>query len=373
MVCATPTTDNRVQLGRVWIYQLAGEPVRGRGRHSKWRMSFLSPACGTQRTVTLGFMSQRAAFKVRHEKLAELSDQLRNNDFLSWSEWVDYDTDRMDGCCSVNYHNLLCRCLATFGYILPTDRLAEVSLRDILNFRSERARDGLSHTSINTEMRVVLASLHRAVDHGFLMISPIDTMRARGRYNMLFLKEYRKTVKVPSPEEYGRLLAVSPHLSFDALLQLAWWAGLRCGEALALRWDEINFKDNYISVSVRDDFVPKGGKGRKIPLVGQLRDFLLTYRSRTKPGKFDYIVTSTTLHTHKLLRVRDVSANVSTLMRRAGLINDKGRAAFSLHKLRAACITRWFLENHTIDDVQRWAGHTDLRVTVEHYKAASLI
>ena len=373
MSCKTSTIDNNITLGRVWVYKLPCAGKVGRGGKSKFRMSYINPACGTQCTQTLGFITHKDAFRIRHEKLLEISHKLKNNDFLSWQEWVDYDLNFTDGSVSNNYHDLLAHCLSLFGYILPTNRLSEIALRDVLNYRSERARDGIAHSTINTEMRVVLGSLHRAVDHGFLLQSPIDSMRARGRYNMLFLKEYKSSIKIPSPGEFGRMLAVSPHLSFDALFNLAWWAGLRCGECLALRWNEIDFKKKCITVEVRKDFKPKSGLSRKIPLADQLIKFLKFYKRRIKPSAHDYVVTSTSLRTDKLVRVRGVAANIATLVRRAGLLDAHNKAAFSLHHLRKACITRWFDEGVTIDDVQRWAGHSKLEITIKYYKAANEI
>lgn len=152
-------------------------------------------------------------------------------------------------------------------------------------------------------------------------------------------------------------------------------AGLRIGEALALRRDDIELCDKdrlaWINVrkSLRDDGLlgpPKTPAGkRRIPINSKLLVVLKAWLDATSGRGSDPLIGFKTADgafwTYKeLVRMHDA------LQRRVG-----GRS-FSLHRYRAAAVTCWLVAGIRISNVMRWIGHATLRTTVNTY-AGSII
>ena len=70
------------------------------------------------------------------------------------------------------------------------------------------------------------------------------------------------------PEEYRRLLEkCSNHLK--PIVQLAYSTAMRCGEILAFRWEQVDFKNRVIYLEAEDT---KTQEKREVPLTGELLD-----------------------------------------------------------------------------------------------------
>jgi integrase len=78
-----------------------------------------------------------------------------------------------------------------------------------------------------------------------------------------FVREPRKLPVVPSPEEVARLLDATPSLKYKAALSVAYGAGLRVSEVVALKVGDIDSRRTVIRI--------EQGKGRKDRYVRCLR------------------------------------------------------------------------------------------------------
>ena len=87
-----------------------------------------------------------------------------------------------------------------------------------------------------------------------------------------------------SDEQLSSLLkAIEKDTSIQAknFMKLILYSGLRRGELFKLRWEDINFKKNYIFIRN-----PKGGKSQKIPLNSNAKDLLLNHERPYKNSPF---------------------------------------------------------------------------------------
>lgn len=132
-------------------------------------------------------------------------------------------------------------------------------------FRRQQRREmgkGLTEATLNREIACLKAMINRMVFNGLLERNPI------GRYRLF--KEIPRS-RTLDPEEYQRLLSeCSPHLK--PIVHLAYVVGMRRGELLKLRRDQVDYQNKVIVLEAADT---KTQEKREIPLddeiIGMLR------------------------------------------------------------------------------------------------------
>jgi integrase len=159
------------------------------------------------------------------------------------------------------------------------------------------------------------------------------------------------------------------------VLYLLIHAGLRIGEALALRRDDIELCDErgraWINVrkNLRDDGLlgpPKTPAGkRRIPINSKLLVVLKTWLGETAGKSSDPLIGFKT-EEGEFWTYKDMVRMHDSFQRSLG-----GRS-FCLHRYRAAAVTCWLVAGIRISNIMRWIGHGSLRVTVTTY-AGSII
>ncbi len=140
---------------------------------------------------------------------------------------------------------------------------------------AERAaiREKKGEPSANRWLAVVAACFQAAVRAEILTRNPASNVKA-GRENP-------PRARVLSPDEVARLLSVlpsDPDQHAVAAVLLALLGGARRGEALGLRWSDVNLDEGRATLPDS-----KSGKRRLLPLVPQLVDFL---RDLPRDGAF---------------------------------------------------------------------------------------
>jgi integrase len=169
----------------------------------------------------------------------------------------------------------------------------------------------LSNSTINRDLDILKSVLNRAVFNGLLEKNPIQKVKGfkeESRDRTLTLKEYEALL--------GRC---SPRLS--AVVQLAYWTGMRKGEILGLRWDQVDLQNKVVNLEAADT---KTKEKREVPLTEGLLDLLKrTPKTLGNPYVF----------THKGRRILDIKTAFLNACRAAGI---KG---FRFHDLRHCAVT----------------------------------
>lgn len=115
---------------------------------------------------------------------------------------------------------------------IPVDR---VTAQDVQLYIDSLVEDGYCSETVNLMLWTVRETLELA---SFRMLrTPLDLRRIRAP------KHDRPLPRALSAEEKNALLAALPciHGPLDAIIRLALFAGLRCGEICALRWTNVDF------------------------------------------------------------------------------------------------------------------------------------
>lgn len=94
-----------------------------------------------------------------------------------------------------------------------------------------------------------------AIDNNWAIVNPTLKVKIRGRDQKDYTFEQYKAI--PSEIRNKFLIALNEHEFLKPLCMTAMFAGLRAGELLALRWQNINFKNKTLQVNYSITQVPK--------------------------------------------------------------------------------------------------------------------
>lgn len=175
--------------------------------------------------------------------------------------------------------------------------------------------------------------------------------------------------KVPKPipdilsgTEVDRLLNCIRSVKYRAIVMVSYAAGLRVGEAVSLKPDDIDSARGVIHVRLG-----KGKKDRLVPLSQRVLWLLRAYWKAERPVGA-YLFPGMKPRTH--LTERCVRSVLRKAVREAGI-----RKRVTPHVLRH-CFATHLLETGTdVTVVQRLLGHTSLRTTIRytHANAATVV
>ncbi|MGZ4415885.1 MAG: tyrosine-type recombinase/integrase [Gaiellaceae bacterium] len=221
----------------------------------------------------------------------------------------------------------------------------------------------LSNGSVNHTLRHLSQVLEAAVDDELLASNPAAGSRRR-------LKAGRPARPWVEPEQLVTFLGAAPRGVGRVLLAILAGAGLRIGEALALRWRDVDLGTG--TLYVRDAKTTKGI--REVHLTPALRELLALWRADTKHADAaDFVVCTSTGRKHNPSNLRrDVLAKTVTAanvkLEEAGIAPI---GSLTFHGLRRTYAS---LRCVCGDDMRYTAdqlGHEDARFTMRCYAQAS--
>jgi len=232
-------------------------------------------------------------------------------------------------------------------------RLDEIGVRDVERFKAEQLRRELSAKSVNNHLTVLRRALACAVEWAIIEHVP----------RIQWLRTAVPEFDFLTREESDRLLAAVPreHL---AIVATAVKAGLRRGELLALRWEDIDLRAGKILVrrSVWKGKVtsPKGGRSREVALSPKLAEALRGHRHLRGPIVF--------CNADGSMLTRDqIKRIVPTACRKAGL------REIQWHVLRHSFASQLVMAGVTLRAVQELLGHATIEMTMRYAHLAPAV
>jgi integrase len=347
---------------------------------------------GKRKTVRLGKVSQRTAESIKHrvEQLLETLAFKRPMD-ADLSAWVtDLGPQLADRLARVGLIPKAGAKAATLGPFLGsyvkgradvkqstatvyghTRRClieyfgAEKSLHEISQGDADQWRlwlgshEKLADNTIRRRCGIAKQFFKAAVRHRLIAENPFLELVAAVRRN-------EKRYYYISREEAQKVLETCPDAQWRLLFALSRFGGLRCpSEHLGLRWGDVDWEGERVTVhSPKTEHHP-GGDCRQIPLFAELRPYLEEAFEEAEPGT-EYVIT----------RYRDSNTNLRTqlqkIIRRAGL-KPWPKLWQNLRSTRETELA----ETYPIHVVCQWIGNSQavaakhyLQVTDEHFRAA---
>jgi integrase len=245
---------------------------------------------------------------------------------------------------------LVARVLPELGG-LPFSEVRRVDLQD---FADRLCADGLDPSTVRNTLMPLRAIFRRAVARGEVAVNPTSGLElpamegARGR--------------IASPAEAAELLAALPEHD-RAIWATAMYAGLRRGELLALRWEEVDLAAGVIHVERSWDakegvVAPKSRAGwRTVPIPAVLRDCLVEHKLRS--GRHVGLVFGTSYA--QPFTPSNVRKRANAAWFRAGL------EPIGLHECRHTFASLMIAADINAKALSAYMGHSSVTITLDRY------
>ncbi len=263
--------------------------------------------------------------------------------------------------------------IPAIGHI-PINKLKYKDIQNMVNNLTER---GLSYSTVKKAYEVITCChrYYRVISgqsfnptEGVELPQNIKPDLAKHNY---FTFEERQSLENELTRTYRNGVPVYRNAPIIILLM---YTGLRIGEALALTWDDIDFKENLIDINKSTVYIPVDGKHesivqnsgktdssmRVLPMASKAREALIELKAMSDDSK---LVISTV--NGKLPTRASLGKSLTRMSRNAGIIGkDEYR---SVHTLRHTFATMLFENGCSIKIVSELLGHCDTRVTENTY------
>ncbi|MDP7289923.1 MAG: site-specific integrase, partial [Phycisphaerae bacterium] len=219
-----------------------------------------------------------------------------------------------------------------------------------VNREKKKRKKLISPSTVNLNIRNARTIFNMAVEDDMILFNPFDRIAG----------------KAPAPkdwhyvglEEFGTLFeAAAPY--WKLLFALARYAGLRRGEALNLRWDNIDWERSRLTVVSTEDWTVKDKDTRTVPVSPELAGILLEAFEEAAEGAETVIPADS-------INVKNLSRDFTVLCKRA----DVKRYSKPIHTLRKSCLTDW-ARRFPAHVVKEWAGHASFETTDAFYLKVS--
>ena len=218
--------------------------------------------------------------------------------------------------------------LKRFLKFIRNKQLCEITTKDIEDFKVD-LMEGKRAITVNNNLKVIKTMLNAAVKWGYLDKSP-------GRAVKL-LPEQKKLPKFLTVDEIQRLLEATPSRSY-AIIYTLLKTGMRRGEVLNLRWEDIDFDRNVIKVKKAKSYRP-----REIPIDEKLKS----------------ILTNLPREDGKIFRISRFVLHMDF---------DKARKVAGLdihiHGLRHTFASQLVIQGASLFAVKELLGHSDIKTTM---------
>jgi integrase/recombinase XerD len=228
--------------------------------------------------------------------------------------------------------------------------LSSVTTNDVQTFRERRA-GVVERNTLRNNLKVLGAFFAWCVRIGLMEKNPadgVDVPRLR--------RGLPKWIDEATTARMLRELAADPQAEPDwhLVALLAVRQGLRRGEVLGLRWDDIHLDQNLIEIRVTKSKDP-----RRLPLHPEVREAL---SARPRDGA-NVFAARYAVH-------RGTGASSAITRGLNGWLRRNGYSVV-LHGLRHSWATQLALRGASALQLREWLGHSDLDTTLLYVQAAS--
>lgn len=239
----------------------------------------------------------------------------------------------------------LCRDKTSFGNLTPVfgqKALHLISRRDVEAYMRARATK-VKGATINREIALLKHLFNIAIEKVYTDNNPVKGIK------MLPEAPWRHKYFFSEPEIGELINASAPHLR--SILVVAFGTGLRKGDILQLKWQDVDLDRGVISIQMQ-----KTEDSLEIPLIPMLRDILVKMKAQS--GLSQYVFSLGI----KGERIGDIRTAFRAALRRSGLA-DKG---YRFHDIRRTFAQMLYKQGVMLTKIQRLLGHKSI-LTTERY------
>lgn len=295
--------------------------------------------CASTRETNRRLAKQK--LDVRHAEIAQGNFNLLKKHSPKLSEWSERylesiqhaNTRRRYTCSSANL-------VSFFG---ESAQLVHISAGGIEEFKRARRMEGIKAATLNRDLRFLAQILKQAERERYIARSPFGL-------NKFFQNETteRRKPHILTWEEQEKLLAVAPP-RIRAFTVLGVETGMRTGEMLGLKWEDIDFLNDRLRVEKS-----KTQSGiRTLRLSGFCKSELLRWRNLIGPEYSEWVFPDFSNRRHPLQGGRKAWASA---LRKAGI------PFFPIYNLRHTFASRMTAAGVSPITIARMLGHSSTQI-----------
>ena len=278
--------------------------------------------------------------------------------------------------------------------------IGEIRYSDVKQFYySLLMEKGLQANTLDNVHTQIHPTLQMAVRDGILRINPSDSVMCEIKRSRIWVKPKRHALTIPQQRAFLSFLEHNDeYMGWYPIVTILLGTGMRIGECLGLRWEDVDFKERTISINhnltdrpVGADRVyerhiqtPKTEAGnRTIPILDEVFDaFLLEYQYQKAlgfcteeiDGYSGFIFSTATGTLYQAGAVNNAIHRATKLYNslEEASAKDEGRdpillPSFSAHNLRHTFCTRLCENESNLKVIQDIMGHSDIQTTMDIY------
>lgn len=243
--------------------------------------------------------------------------------------------------------------------------LVEVTEDDLIEYFKSVLN--YSQSCVNKIYQLLGAVFLKAINKNIIEINPLRNIRRPKS------KQRKIPVRALTVAEQGKLLNVlkTEDVHYSEIMLLSMFTGMRIGEVCALTAEDINFKDNTITVSKT---VSRGEYGktivcdtktdagmRTLHINHDVAEFL-----RTCIGEKDFGLLFKSSN-NKLVTTNQVNYAYAKVLKDHNIVDNSVYGKVDLHSLRHTYATRCIEAGMPAKVLQQILGHTDISITLDVY------
>lgn len=251
-------------------------------------------------------------------------------------------------------------------------KLQKIERRQILAFQKELSESDLSIRTCNNIMKILKIVLNDAVTDEIIMKNPAEGVKALKEVHAKAAETYHRALTEQEQKDFMQEMKQDYYYEFVAFLLCT---GMRFGEAAALTWNDIDYKQNVIHITktvtfnennTRTTGTPKSDSGkREIPLNDTIRDILERQRKKQRV----FVKIENRVFVSVFGNMVDNGAVNRAIRKTISRLKEQGKFIeyFTAHALRDTFATRYIEQGGSPQTLKAILGHSSLAMTMDLY------
>jgi integrase len=263
------------------------------------------------------------------------------------------------------FERLLQSCESIGRYEIGHEKVTEVSPLDIQFYINQITKEGYSFSTIKKQLELLRASLRKAVKLKLISDNPAMEI---GMPNQKLIKKPKEIKAYTDHEQQFLQQYIETHSDSNAVLCAAFMieTGLRSGEALALRWSEVDTDKHkcHVCATVINPHMPSKAYVQETPKTdSSIRTIPLNVRATTILNTLKRRATSEFIFGSDNQRL-EYPTLIRTIKKMCHDSNVPYRGA---HVFRHTFATNCYYKGIDIKILSKLLGHSDVKITYNTY------
>jgi len=239
---------------------------------------------------------------------------------------------------------------------IGTKKLARLTAEDVRTLYRQKLAQGLASSSVKRIHHILNQAMREAVRLKYIRHNPLDDVKPP--------QQHRQEIDVLGPDDVRKLLDAARGSRYEAIIVLGATCGLRVGECLSLRYEDVDFDRGRLNIRrtlwCNQVYEPKTPRSRRTVTLPYLA--LDALRRHVKGHGVGRGWLFQTKHGNPIAAPNFHKCGWKPMLRKAGLSE-----ATRFHDLRHGTASLLLNQNVPIPVVSKYLGHANPGITMKVY------